>query len=340
MKLDSDQEQKQDGNNPPLHAHKQAAEMIHQQHDTSYKFLLSSKRLFVQLLNTFIQRSWAKEIVEDQVEQIPHSFVLQDFKRQEADIVYRAEVKGQEVLFYVLVELQSSVDHRMPYRLLLYQVEIWRYWLSNQVDGMKNRKSFSLPPIVPIVLYNGKKNWTAKRRFRQLLENEEMFDTELMSFEYLLIDVASYTEEELLSLSNTLSAVFLLDKAKDQEQLRIYLSKLMKTIRQIQEEDQQRFVAWMSNMLRTKLPENDLVVQQLINDMKGEEKIMGLEKVLDDMIKKGKEEGKEEGYQIGEEQTLEKIATRLLAENIDDETISRVTGYPLEKIEQLRKKSR
>jgi predicted transposase YdaD len=66
------------------------------------------------------------------VQEIPHSFVLQDFKRQEADLVYRVNLNSQDVVFYLLLEMQSSVDFRMPYRLLLYQVEIWRYLLQNE----------------------------------------------------------------------------------------------------------------------------------------------------------------------------------------------------------------
>ncbi|MFD2116963.1 Rpn family recombination-promoting nuclease/putative transposase [Paenibacillus yanchengensis] len=131
-------------------------ETLHPRHDTSYRFLLSSKKLFVDLLRSFVKRGWVQEVNEEQVEEIPHTFVLQDFKRQEADLVYRVKLQGQDVIFYLLLELQSSVDYRMPYRLLLYQVEIWRYLLQNEATLIANRKSFRLPPIVPIVLYNGK----------------------------------------------------------------------------------------------------------------------------------------------------------------------------------------
>lgn len=170
---------------------------VHHHHDASYKFLLSSKKLFVEFLRSFVKRSWTEEITEEHVEPIPHSFVLQDFKQQEADVVYQVNIRGQKVLFYVLVELQSTVDYRMSYRLLLYQTEIWRYWLNNQAEGMNNRRGFSLPPIVPIVLYNGKRKWSAASSFRQLLLNEQMFGSELMDFQYILIDVARYTEDQI-----------------------------------------------------------------------------------------------------------------------------------------------
>lgn len=78
-----------------------------------------------------------------------------------------------------------------------------------------------------------------------------------MDFEYLLIDVARYTEEELLSLSNTIGSVFLLDQTEDQGQLLDRLGKLMHTIQQLPDDHLQKFVAWMANILLQKLPENE-----------------------------------------------------------------------------------
>lgn len=57
----------------------QNADTVHQQHDTSYKFLLSSKKLFIELLRSFVDRGWVQAVNEEQLEQIPHSFILQDF---------------------------------------------------------------------------------------------------------------------------------------------------------------------------------------------------------------------------------------------------------------------
>ena len=37
---------------------------IHDKHDRGYKFLLSSRRMFLQLLNTFVKQGWVEEIDE------------------------------------------------------------------------------------------------------------------------------------------------------------------------------------------------------------------------------------------------------------------------------------
>ncbi len=71
--------------------------------------------IVIELLRSFVNREWVKEVNEEGLEQIPRSFILPDFKRKEADIVYRVSIRGQVVVFYLLVELQSSVDFSMPY---------------------------------------------------------------------------------------------------------------------------------------------------------------------------------------------------------------------------------
>ena len=80
--------------------------------DRGYKFLLSSRRIFLQLLNTFVKQGWVEEIDEENMMLVNKSFILQDFKDKEADLVYKIKVKEQEVIFYVLFELQSSVDYQ------------------------------------------------------------------------------------------------------------------------------------------------------------------------------------------------------------------------------------
>jgi hypothetical protein len=56
------------------------------------------------------------------------------------------------------MELQSTVDFHMPFRLLLYMVEIWRGILKDTKPGDEKTKKFKLPAIVPIILYNGNDN--------------------------------------------------------------------------------------------------------------------------------------------------------------------------------------
>ena len=305
-------------------------------HDSSYRYLLSSKKLFIELLRSFVRRGWVGQVDETNVEEINRSFVLPDFKRKEADLVYKVRLNDRDVIFYVLVELQSTVDPAMPYRLLLYQVEIWRFWLRNRhSDG--GEMPFSLPAIVPIVLYNGQRPWTAKRRFRELLVGEEAFGSELIDFEYILLDVERYTEEELLSLSNTIGAVFLLDQTANQELLLERLRKLTNTIRRMPEDMQTQFMNWLVNMIASQLPAESRDVQQMIRELKESGvSIMGLQKNLEAIRQRGFEEGIEKGFEKGYEQGILQVAKRLIDMGLDNSAIAAATGLSQDKIERLR----
>lgn len=139
---------------------------FHHPYDKAYKILLSNRAMFATLLHHFVPGDWVKKLDIDTLIRVDKSYVLSDYKEKEADLVYRAQLNGQEFYFYVLLELQSRVDFQMPHRLLTYMTEIWRDAQNNTPQFEKRRKSYKLPAIVPIVLYNGNAKWTAVRSFR------------------------------------------------------------------------------------------------------------------------------------------------------------------------------
>lgn len=160
-----------------------------------------------------------------------------------------------------------------------------------------------------------------------------------IDFEYLLIDVFRYSEQDLLALSNTIGSVFFLDQAENHKQLRERLAKLMDTIQPMPEENQQHFLTWIANVVSPKLPGNEPVLEQLIQYAKGEAPMTRLDKILDDIKREGKLEGKIEGKLEGklegEREAKEAVAKQMLAEQMDAALIARVTGLPVNYINQL-----
>jgi len=57
-------------------------------HDKGYKYLLSAKKVFLELLKSFVRQGWVEEIDESNIVRVDKSFILQDFKGKEADLVY------------------------------------------------------------------------------------------------------------------------------------------------------------------------------------------------------------------------------------------------------------
>jgi len=91
-------------------------------------------------LKSFVKQGWVEELDEEKITRVDKSFILQDFKDKEADLVYWVKLSDQDVIFYVLMELQSTVDFQMPYRLLVYMVEIWREFIKDVPDGQEKVK--------------------------------------------------------------------------------------------------------------------------------------------------------------------------------------------------------
>lgn len=91
---------------------------------------------------------------------------------------------------------------------------------------------FPLPPVLPIVIYNGLRKLKAPTEFSKLIENKiGIVQKYVPKFEYFLIDLSQLDKQQLLRLAiygkNTVSALFTLEKA-DYEELIEILNKIIK----------------------------------------------------------------------------------------------------------------
>ena len=284
-------------------------QLYHHTHDKGYRELLSSKRAFLELLKTFVREEWTKDIDEDSLVRVEKSYILQDFSEKEADIIYRLKTKGGEVIFYVLLELQSTVDHTMPFRLLLYMVEIWRDIYNNTPESERERKGFRLPAIIPAVLYNGADSWTAALSFKEMLAGYRQFEEHVLDFRYVLFDVNRYDAEELYQAANLVASIFALDQKMDAEELVGRLRKLAGVLKDLSRDEFRRFAAWLGHVLKARLPEPlrdkvDRIIGE-VDPWEVEKMITNLEITLEEMqqqaemrgLLKGRAEGRAEAKQ-------------------------------------------
>ena len=179
-------------------------------HDSSYKFLFSNPELVRDLIMGFIPDDWLHSLDYSTLEKVSGSYISEDFKLREDDIVWRVKVGGAWVYLYLLLEFQSSVDKYMALRMMVYIGLLYQ-------DLIKRKEVLAdgrLPPILPIVLYNGKQRWTSVTDVAELIPVVpglvEQFKPRL---KYLLIDENAYSDTELASLNNLVAAVFRFEQA-------------------------------------------------------------------------------------------------------------------------------
>ena len=180
-------------------------------HNKSYKDLFSTKDAFLSFVNTFVQGEWVDKLEKDKLILVDKSYISAGYEELESDIVYQATIGKENVIFYVLLELQSSVDYSMPIRLLAYMVELWRVAAKNIKKSEIKRKTYRLPAIIPIVIYNGTKKWTCARNFKDILQGSQLFGDNVIDFRYILVDINRYSKECLYEFKNIAAAIFLLD---------------------------------------------------------------------------------------------------------------------------------
>lgn len=193
---------------------------MRQVHDRGYKRLFSNRQFFQQLLETFVNEAWVKDIDFEHCEKIDKTFITEHYKETESDILYKVSLKGQETYIYVLIEFQSSVVWFMALRMLHY---ICSFWLDYIEQHPKARK---LPAIFPILLYSGDKKWRATTDLHNLLQNPELFKEYLPHFRYFKIAENEYSQQQLLSIGNLVSTLFLAETADDIDKIKNQLLNL------------------------------------------------------------------------------------------------------------------
>ncbi len=320
-------------------------------HDTGYRSLFNSKTVFLQLIKSFIKHGWAEQIDEATLERYDRSFILIDYTTKEADIVYKARIKDKNVFFYILMEHQSTIDFLMPYRLNQYMNELWRDVLKNTQPKEYERKNFRLPVIIPIVLYNGTSRWTVPQTFKEIFEGHELFGDYLVNFKYHLISIHDYSDEQLLSLSNLIGTVFMLDKVTGLEEIIDGFNKTIETIKKLTPEEFTLFKEWSGKILARNLPEkNKKEISNIVTNTRLEEAdmmITNLERVIKESIENAEREGQligqregqligqREGLRAGHRAAMENIAGNMLAENESIEKIVKYTGLTEKEINKL-----
>ncbi len=123
----------------------------------TYKNLFAHKEMVQDLLAGFVRQDWVKEVDFDSLERVGDSFVTDDIRDPEDDIIWRVRLGSTWLYIYLLIEFQSTVDATMPVRIMTYIGLLYQDLIKTKtvLPGEK------LPPVLPIVLYNGASRWHA-----------------------------------------------------------------------------------------------------------------------------------------------------------------------------------
>lgn len=247
------------------------------------------------------------------------SFVSDQYKKTESDIIYKLKIKDKEIYIFILIEFQSTVERFMALRILNYITNFYMDYVQSN-KGVKK-----LPAIFPILLYNGDATWKAPVRLTDLIEDNKRLGKFAINFEYFKIAENEYSKEDLLKIKNIVSTLFLAESYYDIELLKEQFLTIFD--KESDKEAISLFLNWFKQLSEHgKIEKVDYKSLEKIYTNNEEVRAMlitALEKERKQLIQKGKIEEKHE------------VAKKMLMEGFEIVFITRITGLSEQEIQQL-----
>ena len=333
----------QKAKNTTLHEQKEKYKRLEQQenrvnneHDKVFRKILSDKIEVTKFLNEQLKIN----LKPGDIEQYNTSYINTLMQNEEADVVYKLKSKNE----FFLIEHQSKVDYRMPFRILKYEMAI----IESAVDEKEcKKKDYLYPRVNAIVLYTGKQKWNVAKTFNEA-QVSSILEKAIEFAKYILVDINNYTEEKLLETPSFMTKALLIEKAKDNEQIANYIEKIVEIINKDKENysDNMKeiFKIMLTQIIKNKIGKEK--TDEFLNKLNigGDEDMMAVfETIQQDnkrIYRRGKKDGIVEGIKQGISQGIMQksieIAKKLLKENFSKEKVANLTGLSEKEIEKIK----
>ena len=185
-------------------------------HDGAYHRLFSVPRLVRELLTDVIKPPWLHELDLSTLERVNGKFHGEGLKamgvrRREADVLWRVRRRdGQPAYIFLAIEFQSRSYWYMALRTASYTCFFYEHHIR---EGEMTRGK--LPPIFPIVIYNGERRWSAPRSLRELIDVPlgSPFDDFIPNLRYYLVDELRFGADDLKAGSSILLNILRIEQS-------------------------------------------------------------------------------------------------------------------------------
>ena len=293
--------------------------------DAAYKRLFSRPRMVRDLLRGFAARDWSGALDFASLKQLPASYVSHDLRQRHGDLLWRVRFGGERWLYLLLLlEFQSGVDRAMAVRMLTYSGLLYQKLVAEGVL----REHGALPPVLPVVIYNGRSPWRAPTDVSALIASGGSALARYQpAQQYFLLDEGR-VDGGSLPAGNLVSALIALETNRDRSRLPALLDTLIGLLQsQDDKELTDAFSAWAAQVLLPRrlrgassapLPRLE-EVRTMLADTVQEWTRQWVEQGLEQGLERGLEQGLERGLEQGLEQGLERGLERGLEQGRAEE---------------------
>ena len=191
----------------------------------------------------------------------------------------------------------------------------------------------SLPPVFPLVLYNGNQKWNASTNIQDLILDSKIDNLYIPNFSYYLIAENEYSTEDLMKIENAVSAVFMLENATAKD-LKNSFTKIVNLIRKEPQDVIINLERWFLNFVGKDIGSQDKIKEEF-SEIK--EVTSMLATTIEEIRMDGVNQGISQGISQGINQAKVEDVKRAIQQGLDDSLINAITEVSFEKIEELRK---
>lgn len=275
-------------------------------HDAAYKAFFSNPDMVKSLLLDFVPEDFVKYFDFDSLEVCSGSYISSGLQQRHDDIVWRVRWQNDWCYIYILLEFQSAQDYWMPLRILTYASLLWE----NLIKQGNLKIGDKLPPIFPIVIYNGEGAWKVGKNIRDLIVPlHDKLSGYQPEQKYFLIDENRISKLLLDKAKGESAYIFRLEQAKSAGEILAIAHEISKRLNEPKYDFLKRSIySWIDRLLRKRV---DKAPDQQIDTVEDtamlEQRIAQWE---EEILQKGILEGKEEGLTNQKNTLLEMLSDR------------------------------
>ena len=305
---------------------------VYQPDDRFFKKIMESRENAESYLKEFYPQI-AGLLDLESLEFQPDGFMTSDLKVFKSDVIYKCRFKdSEEEMFCSLIwENKSEPDENVAIQIGLY-VFLAMY-------KMVKSKDENIRPVLPLLFYNGKKNWEPKT-IHQLFEAHPHFEELkrfLPNFDFLFKNIATTPQAELRKIEN-----IIFRNAMIAMHYRFKIDLLIQNISFIfegisKEDDGLSFSTYIFGIVE-RSPEELIASFKNLSPVTKSYIMSALEILKNEGRVEGKIEGKIEGRAEGETTGAIKrlLVTFAQAPELEDWVLSKTSGFPTNIIAELR----
>ena len=307
--------------------------------DRSTRWLLEDKEN-VQGLLEIVAEHLVAHLNFSQLVHINRSFIPDNLREQESDIVYsvpfRSESKTDELLIYILIEHQSTVDVTMGFRLLFYMTQIWdfqrREWESSNIP----KSQWRFRPIIPIVFYTGEQTWQTPITLSTVMDLPDILSEFVPEFSAIFLSVKSTDTATLTKTDHPFGWLLtvLQKEHADKEEIRTALMEAVTHIDTLDEEKTQQwrraiFYLYLLILHRRPTEEHDelktLVHQHIQETSRREEGATMAQTMAEYLMEQGERRGERRGETNAKREAVLKLI-RLRFDSVPEAVANRIAS--------------